>query len=216
MFLSSDGVSNHTPVIGWMAWGLVLGAMFALEGLSLAKPGSGLPSFSDMFRAISSPLWGRWMLFAGWLWLGWHLFIRGWQFFLRGPTPGAPPLMPGGTLSASAALTQIVAPMLALYALAMALLIGFGHRRRAGRPAVRGGPLGLLTHIAVTAVPGFALFVAVNAPLAAAGIIHGTLSQAIREGAVLDFVIVIPGLLLVTAFAQALAGRRGADPAGRA
>jgi hypothetical protein len=26
---------------------------------------------------------GRFILFGFWLWLGWHLFIRGWAFFLR-------------------------------------------------------------------------------------------------------------------------------------
>jgi hypothetical protein len=26
---------------------------------------------------------GRVLLFALWLWLGWHLFVRGWSFFLR-------------------------------------------------------------------------------------------------------------------------------------
>jgi hypothetical protein len=26
---------------------------------------------------------GRWALFALWLWVGWHIFIRGWHFLLR-------------------------------------------------------------------------------------------------------------------------------------
>jgi hypothetical protein len=26
---------------------------------------------------------GRWAVFALWLWFGWHLFVRGWHFFLR-------------------------------------------------------------------------------------------------------------------------------------
>jgi hypothetical protein len=30
------------------------------------------------------PWLGRVVLFGLWLWLGWHLFIRGWRFFLRG------------------------------------------------------------------------------------------------------------------------------------
>jgi hypothetical protein len=28
---------------------------------------------------------GRWALFALWLWWGWHTFVRGWHFLLRGP-----------------------------------------------------------------------------------------------------------------------------------
>jgi hypothetical protein len=26
---------------------------------------------------------GRWVLFAFWLWAGWHFFVRGWHFLLR-------------------------------------------------------------------------------------------------------------------------------------
>jgi hypothetical protein len=29
------------------------------------------------------PALGRAILFGLWLWLGWHVFIRGWTFFLR-------------------------------------------------------------------------------------------------------------------------------------
>jgi hypothetical protein len=28
---------------------------------------------------------GRWVLFALWLWFGWHFFVRGWRFLLRDP-----------------------------------------------------------------------------------------------------------------------------------
>ncbi len=38
---------------------------------------------SDVLRvAMRYPL-GRWVLFGLWLWFGWHLFVRGWRFFLR-------------------------------------------------------------------------------------------------------------------------------------
>ena len=37
------------PVIGYVVWAVLFGALFAL-----------------------------------WLWLGWHIFIRGWHFLLRG------------------------------------------------------------------------------------------------------------------------------------
>ena len=42
------------------------------------------PTLSQMFRDFMRPLPGRVVLFGIWLWLGWHLFIRGWNFFLRG------------------------------------------------------------------------------------------------------------------------------------
>ena len=41
------------------------------------------PTLSQIFHDFMRPLWGRVLLFGIWLWLGWHLFIRGWAFFLR-------------------------------------------------------------------------------------------------------------------------------------
>jgi hypothetical protein len=38
---------------------------------------------SDIFRGGDAPGLGRALLFGLWLWLGWHLFLRGWTFFLR-------------------------------------------------------------------------------------------------------------------------------------
>jgi hypothetical protein len=39
---------------------------------------------SAMLRAFMEPIGGRVVLFGLWLWVGWHLFIRGWTFFLKG------------------------------------------------------------------------------------------------------------------------------------
>jgi len=36
-----------------------------------------------MFRTAMRPLLGRSIVFGVWLWIGWHLFVRGWSFFLR-------------------------------------------------------------------------------------------------------------------------------------
>jgi len=55
------------PVAGWL---IVLGA-----------PPS--PSMSAMLRAFMQPVAGRVLLFGLWLWIGWHLFVRGWTFFLH-------------------------------------------------------------------------------------------------------------------------------------
>jgi Family of unknown function (DUF6256)/Family of unknown function (DUF6186) len=70
------------PLIGYLAWAVLFGALFAWEGLALAGV-TGVPSFSDVVRLIMRYPVGRWALFALWLWAGWHLFVRRWQFLLR-------------------------------------------------------------------------------------------------------------------------------------
>jgi hypothetical protein len=66
-------------VIGWLA---LFAAILAWQGLALAL-GPPWPTMSSMLRAFMRPPAGRIVLFGVWLWLGWHLFIRGWSFFLR-------------------------------------------------------------------------------------------------------------------------------------
>jgi hypothetical protein len=74
-------VAQH-PVIGYLVWAVLFGALFAWEGLGLAGV-SGCPTLSDVFRLIMRYPVGRWALFALWLWVGWHTFVRGWHFLLR-------------------------------------------------------------------------------------------------------------------------------------
>ena len=66
-------------VIGWLA---LFAAILAWQGLALAL-GPPWLTMSSMLRAFMRPPAGRIVLFGVWLWLGWHLFIRGWSFFLR-------------------------------------------------------------------------------------------------------------------------------------
>ena len=66
----------------YLAWAVLLGALFAWEGLALAWV-TGVPTLDSVFRVIMRHLVGRWALFALWLWTGWHFFIRGWHFLLR-------------------------------------------------------------------------------------------------------------------------------------
>jgi hypothetical protein len=73
----------HHPVIGYLVWAVLFGALFAWEGLALSHISSGIPTLSDAFRAIMRYPVGRWALFALWLWFGWHIFVRGWHFLLR-------------------------------------------------------------------------------------------------------------------------------------
>ena len=70
------------PLIGYLAWAVLFGALFAWEGLALARV-SGVPSFSDVVRVIMRYPTGRWALFALWLWAGWQIFIRRSLFLPR-------------------------------------------------------------------------------------------------------------------------------------
>jgi hypothetical protein len=76
------GVAQH-PVIGYVVWALLFGALFAWEGLALTYNFADVPTLSATFRAIMRYPFGRWALFALWLWFGWHIFVRGWHFLLR-------------------------------------------------------------------------------------------------------------------------------------
>jgi hypothetical protein len=67
-------------VVGWL---LIVGALLVWQGVGLLR-GPEWPTLSDFSRAFMSTVPGRYLLFGLWLWLGWHLFIRGWGFFLRG------------------------------------------------------------------------------------------------------------------------------------
>jgi len=70
------------PLIDYLVWVILFGALFAWEGLALAQV-TGVPAVSDVFRRIKRNPLGRWALVALWLWAGWHFFIRGWHFLLR-------------------------------------------------------------------------------------------------------------------------------------
>ncbi|MBI3649363.1 MAG: hypothetical protein HY240_11545 [Actinobacteria bacterium] len=67
--------------IGWI---VIFAAVFVWQGIGLSR-GADWPTMSDMLRAFMAPAAGRICLFAMWLWLGWHLFVRHWELFLRSP-----------------------------------------------------------------------------------------------------------------------------------
>jgi hypothetical protein len=70
-------------VIALVGYGVIAGLLLAIEGVGLLAPHDSWPTLSDMIRRITHHAAGRWILFGLWLWLGWHLFVRGWHFFLR-------------------------------------------------------------------------------------------------------------------------------------
>ncbi|WP_248962782.1 DUF6186 family protein [Sphaerisporangium perillae] len=69
-------------VIGYLVWAVLFGALFAWEALGLVGA-AGVPTISDVVRAVMRYPVGRWALFALWLWFGWHFFVRGWHFLLQ-------------------------------------------------------------------------------------------------------------------------------------
>ena len=69
-------------VVGYLVWAVLFGLLFAWEGLALSVSGT-VPTLSAALRAVMRYPFGRWALFALWLWFGWHVFIRGWHFLLR-------------------------------------------------------------------------------------------------------------------------------------
>ena len=73
---------GRVKLIGTAGWILIFLAFVVWEAVGLMV-GHGWPTLSHVSRAATRRPVGRWLLFAAWLWLGWHLFIRGWGFFLR-------------------------------------------------------------------------------------------------------------------------------------
>src|SRR5215211_7547891 len=67
-------------LVGWL-W--IVAALLVWQGIGLVH-GPEWPTLSDFFRSFMTVPLGRFILFGLWLWLGWHVFIRGWSFFLRG------------------------------------------------------------------------------------------------------------------------------------
>jgi hypothetical protein len=88
------GRARH-PLIGYLAWAVLFGAVFAWEGLALAGV-TGVPTFSHVVGLIMRYPAGRWALFALWLWIGWRAFIRSWRFLLRAETENVPGAAGGG------------------------------------------------------------------------------------------------------------------------
>jgi hypothetical protein len=78
-----DDRVRRNEMLGLVGWGLVLGLVLAYQGFALLHPHDGWPALSDVIRAVMRYPAGRMVMFALWLWAGWHLFVRGWHFFLR-------------------------------------------------------------------------------------------------------------------------------------
>jgi len=196
-------------MIGIIGWAVVFAAMLIWEGLSLSLRGSQWPSISDMARSLTRPLAGRWLFFALWLWFGWHYFIRGWTFLLRGPAPGGGK-GGGGSKSATELIGQVVFPLAIVYSFILATLVLSARRadRPASTPAL--GWRTVVRNAAITVGGGYAVFVlAIGVYRLAAG--HagaGLVGAALRDGAVLAFGIAVPVFAVLSLAEHTLRRRR--------
>jgi hypothetical protein len=75
-------LAKNDRVMPLVGWAVIAALFFIWQGLAMVS-GPSFPTISDMLDVVTRSVVGRWVLFAVWLWLGWHLFVRGWQFFLR-------------------------------------------------------------------------------------------------------------------------------------
>jgi hypothetical protein len=208
-------------MVGLVAWAVAIGACFVVEGVALARTHDAWPTFSDIMRIVTASAWGRWALFAAWLWLGWHLFVRGWRFFLRapagGPSPGAARRALGlAPVAADELIREDVVPLSILYLLVVAMLVYCGRRIRRGGGDPRrvsvgaaGGWRPWLRHVLVTTGCGYALFLAVV--LLYYGLVAGQTPEFLRDavvgGAFLAFAVTVPAFAVMSR-AVAWAGRR--------
>ena len=59
----------------WIVWAVLASALVFAEAVALIDP-DRLPTVGDIIQALLHWPLTRWMLLLGWLWLGWHLFVR--------------------------------------------------------------------------------------------------------------------------------------------
>jgi hypothetical protein len=211
--------------MGFVVWAVLFAAIMVVEGLGLTLHGHQWPTLSDIFRVALRPEWSRWLLFAIWLWAGWHFFIRGWAFFLRGPGPREPRHTLGGGKTLTQTVQQVIVPLLAFYAaLATPVLLAWRARRRgdwperahrhAGALATTRAPLRFARYTVFTFTGGYVLFAAAMGgyQLIAGHAAAGIFRAAADQGAVLAFAIALPVFVLLTAGEALLARARRSSP----
>jgi hypothetical protein len=213
------GTSDTRPelrVIGLTGWAVLLGLCLAWEGLGLVFGHEHWPSMSDLLRTVSRPVVGRWILLALWIWLGWHLFVRGWQPLLRGAQA---PHHPAAAMTLAQIVRQVLTPLLATYTLMLGMIAMTARRTRPGA-APRGsagaatseavGMLSQVGRVVSLLVVGYAAFFAIVLTYYAvvANESPEFLRAAARGGAFISFAVALPGLLLASAAAGIATGRR--------
>jgi Family of unknown function (DUF6186) len=64
-----------TRVITIIGFSVVIAALAVLE-IVARRPGSRIPPVGEWLGYLMRPKAGRFLLLAGWVWLGWHYFSR--------------------------------------------------------------------------------------------------------------------------------------------
>jgi hypothetical protein len=60
---------------GLIGWGVVFAVVLIWQGLAMTF--RDWPTLSGLLEAVTSPV-ARYVAFAAWLWVGWHVFVRTW------------------------------------------------------------------------------------------------------------------------------------------
>jgi uncharacterized protein DUF6256/uncharacterized protein DUF6186 len=145
--------------VGYLVWAALFAALIAWEGIGLVRMDDAYPTLSDAVRALMRYPIGRWALFALWLWLGWHAFVRGWHLPLRSSASAVSVAYPASARHwRSALIRRFSATAVGGYLLLVIVLAGYD-----GVVRPRGEFL-------ASAVTGAALLIAVAAPVFLAGI----------------------------------------------
>jgi hypothetical protein len=198
---------DNLHALGLAGWVVVLGLGLAWEGLGLVFAREHWPSMSDLLRGLSRPIAGRWLLLALWIWLGWHLFVRGWHPLLRGSPPTGGPL--AAALSVGQIMRHVVVPLgLAYAAVLMGMAVqwrsatrgSMGGNAVAGTRGTRRGVVLLARHVVLTMTVGYVTFVLLV--LSYYAWVADQTPQFVRAaasgGAFITFAVALPGLLLLS------------------
>jgi hypothetical protein len=60
---------------GLIGWAVVFALVLVWQGIAIAvRP---WPTMSGLLESVTSPA-VRWVAFALWLWVGWHVFVHTW------------------------------------------------------------------------------------------------------------------------------------------
>jgi hypothetical protein len=198
-------------MIGLAGWAVIFALVLTWEGLGLIKENGDWPTISDMFRAVTRPTAGRWLLFALWLWIGWHLFIRGWDFFLAGQIKN-PLHGDGGTKPPGQLWTQVLIPLVGFYVMLVGLL-AVNRRPTPQRGEGTEDRSSLVRHTVRTTIAGYVLFVTIIGlySVFAGSWAAGFFRSSVWGGAFLAFVAALPAFLILSRVESWLRRRRDAE-----
>jgi hypothetical protein len=64
-----------------VVWAALLASVICLETVAVVWPHrsgthGSFPTMADLLDLVMRRRVGRWIVLGGWLWLGWHLFVR--------------------------------------------------------------------------------------------------------------------------------------------